>query len=60
MGESLKTALYIILIVCALQALKYALGVGVAFTVALATLSFCIGALWGAGNAIQRQGGPDA
>lgn len=37
-----------------LGAIKLFFGLGVSFVVALACLSFCIGALWGAGGAIKK------
>jgi len=50
MRESMKAILLVVGMVCAFQALKLIFGVGVSLAVALAALSFCIGAFWGAGN----------
>lgn len=59
MRDSLKTMFCVVMIVCALQVLKWTLGTGVALTVAVAAFSFCIGALWGAGDVIKRQDTPN-
>ena len=39
------------LIIAALEALEHYFGHGVAFTVAIAAMSFCVGALWQEGKA---------
>lgn len=50
----MKTFLMAVAMVCALQALKWTLGDGVALTVAVAAFSFCLGALWGGGDQIKK------
>lgn len=50
----MKTVLMVIAMVCALQLLHWTFGSGAAFSVALAALSFCIGALWSAGDIKTR------
>ena len=50
----MKTALFAAATVCALSIIKWTLGDGVAMTVAVAALSFCIGAAWGAGEMKSR------
>lgn len=52
----MKTALIAVGIVAALQALKWTLGDGVALTVAVGALAFCVGAIWGGGDVIKRYG----
>lgn len=51
MAETLKTVLSFVVIWAALEVVKNVFGGGVSMAVALAALSFCIGALWGAGDA---------
>jgi len=58
MSEGAKTFLMFVAIVAALEVLKRVFGVGVSLTVAVAALSFCVGALWGAGNSIQKRDAP--
>lgn len=49
MSETAKTFLTVAGTVLAFEVLKSALGYGPALTIAVAALSFFIGALWGAG-----------
>ena len=58
MGEALKTALTCAAMVAGLQILKWTLGPGVALTVAVAAFSFCIGALWAAGDQSRKRPQP--
>lgn len=45
----MKTIMVTVMLVAAMEILKRVFGVGVSLTVAIAALSFCVGALWGAG-----------
>lgn len=54
MSKGAKTILTVVAMVMAMEALKHIFGVGVSLAVAMSALAFCIGALWGAGNAIKR------
>lgn len=46
----MRTVLYAAAVILALEVLEHLFGRGSAFTVAVAALSFCIGALWAAGD----------
>lgn len=52
----MKTALVVVGVVSALQILNWTLGSGAALTVAVGSLGFCVGAIWGAGDVIKRYG----
>jgi hypothetical protein len=54
MGEAIRTALMCAAMVAGLQVLKWIFGPGVSLTVAVAMFSFCIGALWAAGDKKRR------
>lgn len=49
MAERTKTILVVVATVLAFQAMKLVLGYGPTLVVAMSVLSFCIGAMWGAG-----------
>lgn len=52
----MKTFLWVALTVLALEVIKWVFGVGVSLTIAVAAMSFCIGALWVAGKKSDADG----
>lgn len=52
----MKTVLWAALTVLALEVIKWMFGVGVSLTIAVAAMSFCIGALWVAGKKSDADG----
>ena len=50
----MKTLMVTVMLVAAMEILKRVFGVGVSLTIAIAALSFCVGALWGVGSAKQQ------
>lgn len=46
----MRTFLWVALTVLAFEIVKWIFGVGVSLTIAVAAMSFCIGALWMAGR----------
>lgn len=52
----MKTVLVCVGTIIVLQALKWTLGTGVALTVAVGALGFCMGVFWGAGDVMRRYG----
>lgn len=58
MSENRKTFLLVVAFVLAFEALKAIFGYGPALTVAIAALSFCVGALWGAGGKAEKPEDP--
>lgn len=55
MSNSAKAILTVVVMVMAMEILKRIFGVGVSLVVVMSALSFCIGALWGAGKSIEDQ-----
>ena len=52
----MKTALWVALTVLVFEIVKWLFGVGVSLTIAVAAMSFCIGALWVAGKESDADG----
>lgn len=52
----MKTVLSVALIVLALEIIKRLFGTGVSLTIAVAAMSFCIGAIWMAGKESDADG----
>ncbi|WP_269219448.1 hypothetical protein [Brevundimonas vesicularis] len=52
----MRTALWAAVTMLVLEIIKWLFGVGVSLTIAVAAMSFCIGALWVAGKKSDADG----